>query len=325
MKVGSISVLALLCMLSISVPQPVNGKPLGTDSCDGEPCLQIGSFNIEYLAGQRRRQRQPIPQRSKKTLKKLTKLIAKNIDLEIVVLQEIHTEGENWQRFSSRLVKRGYRFISGASSSRNQFVVIAYDADEVELLDGVGELDLPNHFVRPGTECDVDGQRRPVAARFKSGDFDFWLVGLHLKSKGTYGIPEDCPDWVRTQQTKNLLAEIERLAQQSGEADVILAGDFNAEFDESSLEPLRQAGFQSQMVPEFRRALSGEYSYPKRYPSVIDHVMFRPATTRGFVPKSGVIYPLDDADLDSFVGDMSDHLPVWSSFFTQKTQLETFP
>lgn len=316
MKIHPILLLALIGSLGLG--SSLGASSLGADRCDGRPCIQIGSFNIEYLAGQRYRQRQPVPQRSKKTLKRLARTIIKEIDLEVVVLQEINTEGENWQRFSRRLARKGYRFIAGASSSRRQFVVIAYDADEVELLEAVGELGLRDRFLRPGTECEVGGQRRPVAARFKSGGFDFWLFGVHLKSKGTYGVPEDCPDWVRQNQVADLLGEVERLVEISGEADAILAGDFNAEFDEPSLEMLRAAGFQSLVVPPFRSESSGEHSYPKRYPSVIDHVMLRPASTPDAVPRSGVIYPLTEAELDTWVDTFSDHLPVWASFFTDQ-------
>lgn len=295
---------------------PGAARPSGTDSCQGRPCLQIGSFNIEYLGGERRRDGVTLPPRSDRTLKKLAKMLSKRLDLELVVLQEINTESQAWKRFSRLLADRGYRFIVGGHSDRQQFVVLAYDADEVELIESVGELDgFPTAFERPGTECRVDGQRIPVAGRFKAGDFDFWLIGVHLKSKSTYGIPKDCPDWVRGEQASRLTAEVSRLTVASGEGDVVLAGDFNAEFAEPSLTAFRDAGFQSLMTPEHRHDRSGEFSYRKRYLSVIDHVMVRPDVTRGFVPRSGFVYPLPDRRLEKYLEKMSDHVPVWGSFF----------
>ena len=308
---------ASLLLALIAVP-PVQAETLGPDSCDGKPCFQVGSFNIEHLANQRQRNREDIPRRSKKTIRQIAKMITEEIDLEVVSLQEINTGGKNWKRLSKQLKKKGYRFIEGSSSSRNQFVVLAYDADEIQLVESVGELDVAADFERPGdAECNVGGQRRPVGARFRAGDVDFWVFGVHLKSKSTWGVPKDCPDWVREHQVRDLLEEIAKLTSRSGDADVILAGDFNAEYDEVSLAPLREAGFRSQMAPEFRRDGSGQYSYPRRYLSIIDHVMFRPSTSRFFVPRTGYIYPVGEADVDAFVDTISDHAPVWSSFYRQ--------
>ncbi len=316
MKIQPAPLLPLLVMLAI-FPGAYSAKPFGTDVCQGRPCLQIGSFNIEYLGGTRRRGEETLAPRSNRTLKKLAKLINKKLDLELVVLQEINTESRAWERLSSLLAARGYRFIAGHHSNRQQFVVIAYDADEIELIgEDAGELDgFPTSFEQPGTECQVGGQRRPVAGRFKAGDFDFWLVGVHLKSKSTYGIPADCPDWVRGEQARHLLTEVSRLSQSSNEPDVILAGDFNAEFNEPSLAAFRDAGFQSLMMPSFKNQRSGEFSYRKGYKSVIDHVMIRPDITEGFVPRTAFIYPLPEQRLEEYIEKISDHVPVWGSFF----------
>ena len=125
----------------------------------------------------------PRPDRTDEQLDHLATRIADTLDLEIVVFEEINTKSEQWAKLKSKLAAHGYKFFEGTTSDRNQFVVLAWDADEVTLLDdSARELDVRNSFdLDEG--CKLPGLRKPVVARFKAGEFDFWVVGVHLKSQ----------------------------------------------------------------------------------------------------------------------------------------------
>lgn len=289
-------------LLAVVVPtaQASVGEP---EVCREVSCIQIGSFNIKYLG-------HPTgPRRSADDLKELAELIESDLDLEVVVLQEINTEGADWRTLRETLVQKGYSFFEGSSSSRSQFVVVAWDSDEVLLLESARELELPTMYSHPEKDdCQYSGLRRPVAVRLEAGNFDFWLVGLHLKSKTSVGGWGECDDWIRTQQVEDLVEAIDVLAEV--DADVIVAGDLNDQFDSPPLAALRSAGFTTQM--DFLMQGSGTRSYLGGSGEAIDHIALRYQETRELVPRSGFIFP--PADVSRHRRILSDHVPVLASF-----------
>src|SRR5215213_1539307 len=162
--------LVAICLSSVAVAQPAPSV------CRDGKCIQIASYNIEYFGGQRAPfdnvQR---PDRTDEQIDQLATRIADTLDLEIVVFEEINTKSDQWMKLKSKLAEHGYKFFEGTTSDRNQFVVLAWDADEVSLLDNSAhELDARNSFdFEDG--CRLPGLRKPVAARFKAGEFDFWV------------------------------------------------------------------------------------------------------------------------------------------------------
>lgn len=97
------------------------------------------------------------------------------------------------------------------------------------------------------------GIRPPVAQRFQAteGGGGFWFVVNHLKSKGSCPASATDPDadlgqgcWnpTRVRQAQALTAWVQQLVAGSGEADVLMAGDFNAYFNEDPIRTLRDAG-----------------------------------------------------------------------------------
>ena len=100
----------------------------------------------------------------------------------------------------------------------------------------------------------VNGGLRPsVAQRFAARDNGggFWFVINHFKSKGSCPIsPTDadadtgqgCFNAARVRQAQALSQWVQQLVAGSGEADVLMAGDFNAYLNEDPLAVLRNAG-----------------------------------------------------------------------------------
>src|SRR4051794_5268267 len=105
--------------------------------------------------------------------------------------------------------------------------------------------------------------RTPIAQTFRAGDEVFSVIANHLKSKGSAcgaasddisaGGAGNC-NGDRVLQAQVLRDFAAAVAQHSGDADVVLTGDFNAYRFEPPLDVLRDAGFQEAVTP-------GEYSY----------------------------------------------------------------
>lgn len=313
--VGSVLVLCLACPRARTPSTRV-------ETCGDRPCLQIGSLNVQWLGSKRRHER---PLRTEGEVRRIAALLADDLDLEVVVLQEINTsvygkeEGElvysqdRYRWLEQALEERGYRLMAG-SSGHAQRVVVAYDADEVELLAPARDLDARTQFDF-GADCQRAG-KRPLAARLRAGSFDFWVVGVHLKSKRD----GECSDWIRSAQSDDLVAAIDELVAGSGEGDVVLIGDFNARHGDPSIDALSSAGqFRMLTTPEHRAGSSGTISYlVGQYQSLIDHVMIRPQTDEWVAKSTVVHHPGTGAAREDYLAVISDHAPVWASFYADQ-------
>ena len=335
---------ALLCLLALGCPAPRperrappqsgpaaasrsaasrTGSP--TDRCDGRPCIQVGTFNAFWLGSKRR---WDLPLRDAGEVRRIAAWLADDLDLEVIALEEVNTsvhgleEGEltfapdryRWLR--EALAERGYRLMAGESGNA-QRVVLAYDADEVELLSPARELETESFFDF-GEEC-RSAVRRPLAARLRAGSFDFWIVAVHLKSRRE----GECSDLIRRRQVEQMGLAIDRLLEGDGEGDVILSGDFNALPDDPTTAALRSPGGFVELTRRDRRAPgSGTVSYLiGEYASLIDHLMIRPATMAEWIAGSTVIYDPGRPSEESFhdyTSVFSDHAAVWTSFATDR-------
>jgi predicted extracellular nuclease len=284
--------------------------------CDDGKCIQVGSYNIELFGKQRKPYRGVVRgPRTDDDIDQLVKRIVKTLDLEIVVFEEINTESDQWKKLRDKLKGEGYKFFEGKSSDRKQFVVLAWDEDEVSLQDNSAqELDVRADFDL-GDGCKEEGLRKPVAGRFKADKFDFWVVGVHLKSRSG---EEDCNTKIRAEQCKELIEEIDGLMAASGERDVIVIGDYNERRGHESFQPLVDAGFISQM--KFTMPGSAKGSYIKNADlnaskDLIDQAMLRYVDTKELVPNSAFVMRLGSEDeTKEYIIHQSDHVPVCVSF-----------
>jgi endonuclease/exonuclease/phosphatase family metal-dependent hydrolase len=299
-------------LVAMASPAAAQAPPL----CSDGKCIQVGSYNIELFG----LDRQPFdgierPHRTDDQISRLAELITGFFDLEVVVFQEINTESDEWEKLKAALDARGFDFFEGTSSDRSQFVVLAWDADEVQLVEGTAqELDVRDSF-NFGDDCQSEKLRKPVAGRFKAGQFDFWVFGVHLKSR----VGEDnCTTRVRKEQCVDLVARINELVDETGEQDALIAGDFNERPGHESFQPLVDAGFKSQM--QFLMTTSAKGSFVKnnrlhRSTDLIDQVLIRFNHTQEVVRNSGFVMPLPSEEkAKDYIIDLSDHVPVCVSF-----------
>lgn len=287
-------------------------------ACPQADCVRIGSWNIEWFGSEKRNQPSD-PQ----TIANMARFIAEDWSLDLLTLQEINTvlngkvRGEQFSQQSWLLLKksledRGYTTYSGNSGYAQQ-VVMAW-RDPVKVIRSPVELGLPEKY-ELGEFCRTSNMRKPLAGQFRAGQFDFWLVGLHLKSAAGQA---QCSAAIRAQQSEGLLKEIKKLKQV--DLDVILAGDFNASQRHKTLDPLLNSGFHALDHPKLRNAQSNRYSYRSKNAkvdsrgSLIDHVFVSSRDTKEWLPYSPMIYQPEDSL--SFALTYSDHVPIWVDFST---------
>ena len=283
--------LGLFCLLAVSAV-----LTHATQGVECDDCIQIGTFNLYWL-GSDMRYMQGL--RNREDVERLAQLISR-LDLEVVVFEEVNVDlfsernGEvresryQYEWLEAALQDDGYRLLPG-SSGGGQRVVIAYDSDDVDLLEDAREVAVRGSFGLSGN-CRSNGLRLPLAARFRAGNFDFWLVGVHLKSQLSAG---SCPDRVREEQARDLLEAIDaELTAGSDEKDVVIAGDFNASPSDRSIDPLfRDGGFLTLTWPSRRAEGSSDISYLiGQFASLIDHLMIRPAATGEWVRRSTMVF-----------------------------------
>jgi len=302
------------CLLLISV----YGFSSLAFACPRADCVRVGSWNIEWLGSENRSQPSDDP-----TIATMAKLIAEDWSLDIVTLQEINTELEgkvrgeqytqqSWNTLKLSLEARGYKTFSGSSGYAQQ-VVMAWRAP-VSVIRSPVELGLPEKYDL-GEFCHTSNMRKPLAGEFRAGKFDFWLVGLHLKSAAGQA---KCSAAIRELQSAGLIKEIKKLTQT--DPDVILAGDFNASQQHDTLKPLLEGGFHALHQPKLRNAQSNRYSYRSENAkkdsrgSLIDHVMVSSRHTKEWLPYSAMIFQPKDSQ--SFALTYSDHVPIWVDFST---------
>ncbi|MFT5589936.1 MAG: putative extracellular nuclease [Bradyrhizobium sp.] len=127
-------------------------------------------------------------------------------------------------------------------------VAVIYKPARVNL---VGQPQVPTD-----PDFSVDGGLRPpVAQRFAAIDNNgsFWFVVNHLKSKGSCpsgagSVDRDdgqgCWNVSRVRQASALNKWVGQLVTSSGEADVLMVGDFNAYLNEDPIKTIESAGYE---------------------------------------------------------------------------------
>lgn len=284
-------------------------------SCPADNCVRIGSWNIAWLGSEKREQASDVD-----TIDNMAEMIADEWSMDLVTLEEINTDidgsvrGERmttatWKHLRSALEKRGYQTKAGASGQA-QHVVFAWRAP-VSVLETPRDMNIPDSY---GIDeyCRSSGLRRPLAGKFRAGKFDFWAVGLHLKSG--YGGNTRCANAVRSQQNYYLAKQVDVL--EKSDRDVLLLGDFNASSKHESLGHLRAKGFIALTEKSMRNSASNSRTQGSgKRGSLIDHIMILPAATSGeWINRSTMIYKPQDPV--QFTRRYSDHMPLWADFHT---------
>lgn len=180
----------------------------------------------------------------------------------------------------------------------------------------------------PGSNANQGALRKALSANVRIGNFDFILIGVHMKASRGAG-----PRSTRTREAR-AIANFIRTATQGNEKDVLVIGDYN-------MIPGEDAVNFSTMSPgpgnnEFLRFVSSESLLGQRSHisscnplrgSLLDGFAVSRLQTREYVASSLRIVPFTDSTVfrsdsgaalncTSYTGFISDHLPLIAQFRT---------
>lgn len=283
----------------------------GENVCRDRPCIQVGVFNLEWFGTERRGPRSARwPLRSARAVKQIARLVTDTLDLEVVVLLEINTWSNRATWLVSALEEKGYE--SRWTGNPQQNIVIAFDTQAVKAIEPFKAL--PSELdIEADSGCNL---RSPVAQRLRAGKFDFYVVGVHLAPL-TNSV---CAGRVRTAQAVSLAAQVGTLAKKEG--DVVVMGDFGAAPAAVSLAALLEGGLKALTEKRYRSKPSYNVSALNDGRGALsDHLMTFAATRDAeWVGKSTMIFspPSAPALRRKYLRYTSDHVPVWTSFYTDE-------
>ncbi|MFC1590951.1 endonuclease/exonuclease/phosphatase family protein [Thermodesulfobacteriota bacterium] len=255
--------------------------------------INIASFNIQIFG------------KTKASKPEVMDILVKTIvQYDLVAIQEIKDKsGTAIKQLENMLDRTGinYDYVIGPrlgrSSSKEQYAFI-YNTNTIQCIETSGTI-------KTYPDPDDIFAREPTFAKFQSnqGNFDFVLINIHTK-------PSDA-----TNEINNLTHVIQYArAIYQDEGDFIVLGDYNADgdyFDETAYScPLRSSAYQWLITNDMDTNVAGsERTY--------DRIVITQKVSEDYTGQSGVFR------FDSYCGltevkKVSDHYPVWASFYTNR-------
>lgn len=199
-------------------------------------------------------------------------------------LQKINENGNYGYVISDRL---------GRTSSKEQYAYL-YNKDKVQFIDDYVYADVNDVF-----------EREPYIATFRSGNFDFTLVGIHTKPEDATAEIGHLADVVHSVETKK-----------PNEKDVIVMGDFNADgsyFNENdNTNPFKASEFHWVITNDMDTMTKTDYTYDRM-------VLTDYTYNYEFVKGSAKVFYFDSIygiSNKTLVTEVSDHYPIYGEFKT---------
>jgi len=261
------------------------------DVVEGES-IRIAAFNVQVFGKTKR---------EKEDVMGYLALIAREFD--VVLIQEIRdASGETAPSYLALINQAGgpaYAYVEsprlGRTTSKEAYAYF-YNTESVELIEGSERVynDTGDVF-----------EREPFIAGFRSGGFDFTLVGIHTKPDDAYN------------EIGNLTLVVQSILDgDPQEGDVIVLGDFNADgsyFDEGDVgNPLRDPAYFWVVADEVDTMTKTDWTYDR---------MVMTNATHGWEYVEGsasVLYFDDEYGIEDpeLVWAVSDHYPIYAEFRT---------
>ena len=192
-------------------------------------------------------------------------------------------------------------------------VAYLYDSRAVRFTGLAAEADAPRKKDHATGEYlpEFDWWRPPFMASFRAGNFDFVVIGAHIR-------------WGKNKQERiqplQLLAnwiDTRRRSLYNIDDDIILLGDFNIPSRNDELyEAITSRGLRAPRAI-LQEELGSNLSRNRRYDQIFHYPIYEDSlTNQGGVldfyrGNHSVLYPGAQMDKNDFTYELSDHLPLW--------------
>ena len=254
--------------------------------------IKIAAFNIQIF-GESKRQKDYV----------MGVLVDIVREFDIVLIQEIRDAEEETAPYFLQWINEiegpEYRFIRserlGRTTSKEAYAYF-YNSKTVEIIEDSD---------RVYNDVDDVFEREPYIISFRSGNFDFTLVGIHTKPDDAYS------------EIGNLtFVVLSILSENPDEKDIIVLGDFNADgryFDEDDPSTLFKAS-------EFFWVITNEMDTMTKTDYTYDRIVLVNATySHEYVEHSARVLYFDEEyglNNSTLVLEVSDHYPIYAEFRT---------
>lgn len=262
------------------------------DSVEERTTIEIAAFNIQIF-GRAKRQKEYV----------MTALVRIVREFDIVLVQEIRDSSEQTAPYFLKRINElegtKYNYIRserlGRTTSKESYAYF-YNSETVDFIQGSDYVhnDVSDVF-----------EREPYIANFRSGNFDFILVGVHTKPDDAYN------------EIGNLTSVVSFIQEVSlGEKDIIVMGDLNADgryFDEDDVSnPFSASGFYWIITNDMDTMTGTDYTY--------DRIVLLNATwNHEYIDGTASVFYFDQKygiDNATIVSEISDHYPVFAEYRT---------
>jgi deoxyribonuclease-1-like protein len=279
--------LGLLCIIAATVASFY--MLLRQDSIEERTTAKIAAFNIQVF-GRAKRQKEDV-------MAILTRIVR---EFDIVLVQEIRDSSEQTvpsflQRINEMEGPKYYYIRSerlGRTTSKEAYAYF-YNSETVDFIQG-SDYVYNDVF-----------EREPYIASFKSGNFDFTLVGVHTKPEDAY------------YEISNLTIVVSSIqGARPNEKDIIVMGDLNADgtyFDEDDVSsPFKASEFYWLITNNMDTMTKTDYTYDRI-------VLLNTTLNHEYVDCTARVFYFDQEygiANATLVGEISDHYPVFAEYTT---------
>jgi len=254
--------------------------------------ITIAAFNIQVF-GRSKRQKVDVM----RVLANITR------EFDVILIQEIRDSSEETIPYFlneiNAIAGPKYEFVRserlGRTTSKEAYAYL-YNTGTVDFIEG-------SDYVY--NDVDDIFEREPYIGSFRSGNFDFTLVGIHVK-------PDDA-SW----EIGNLTSVVSAvLLENTVEKDVIVLGDFNADgsyFNENALSnPFRSSEYHWVTTNDMDTMTKTDYTYDRM-------VLMNATYSYEYIEESAAVFHFDveyGITNATLVEAVSDHYPIYAEFIT---------
>lgn len=252
--------------------------------------VTLGAFNIQVFG---------TTKRSKPGVMNILCPLARKFD--VLLVEEIRDSSDETAAASLDCINKiggpKYGYLEsprlGRTSSKEAYAYF-YNTKTVSYLSGTAAVFADTHDWF---------EREPYLATFRSGNFDFTLVGIHVKPDDAAAEIDHLDDVV-----------VSTLGRHPGEKDLIVMGDFNGDgtyFDENSPNSRLRGG-------DYLWAIGNAVDTMVTSDNTYDRIVLRKKETTEYLAGSaGVLYFDKEYGLNATsTRAISDHYPVYARFST---------
>ncbi|MEE9552812.1 MAG: endonuclease/exonuclease/phosphatase family protein [candidate division Zixibacteria bacterium] len=201
-------------------------------------------------------------------------------------------------------------FITDHRGNRERFAYV-YDKRAVTFTGLASEADEPRKLNKKTKEFEpsMTWYRKPYMASFSAGNFDFIIVGVHIRwgkgKKARIKPLKMLAEWIEERRTDKHVID----------KDIMVVGDFNIpKINDALYKAITSKGLR------MADALLGEHGSNLKKNARYDQILHYP-NTKCFTKKAGVLdfhkgsfkplYPWSEKTENRLSWEVSDHLPLW--------------